>query len=488
VVSAAWREATWRPALGLFALAGCTDVVALRPVIDSPPDGSPAAAFPDLDTVEMSVALAGAPLPLVSKTFRRGETLELPDVPYGENLVVHMIGRVGSSEVAVGRTCPFAVRTGEDPPSPHLYFARTAKWAEFEGRPGSPLRDGGTALTDLDGNGLYIGGVDPGALPISGVDRFDTTSGQFEQIAKLVPRRNGGAAQLGDGRIVIGGGTAQSGLPLSTLEVLTLGRQGEPVEPFPDSPLVGHSAPAMVTLSDGRVVAFGGSDSFTAPVGQIVEISGDGAGITQRVLQRAELAIPRKGHTATRLSDDLGAPVLIVGGLDISNQPIARAELYKPLIEEMAPAAQFAPTMVVPRRNHKAVRIPDGSVLVVGGLDASGQPVRTLELFTLDAGFVDAGTLPATAGIIDFTVTPLPDGNVLLSGGRDEFNSPVATSFIIRLDPLGGTLDVVTTDRLATARARHQATMLCDGTVMLVGGTLLAARAERYNPSSAGRR
>ncbi len=472
-----------------LAITGCGDeVVVIAPVIDSPPAGSGAAAFPDLDTVELSIALAGEPGDLITATFRRGETLELPGVPYGENLVLHMIGRVAGSEVAAGRTCPFAVRAGEPPPAPHLYFARTVRWAE-SATPLSALRDSGTAITDLDGSGLYIGGLDPGALPISGVDRFDTLNGRFEEIAKLVPRRNGGAAQLGDGRIVIGGGTAQNGQPVALLELITVESAAGPrVETVQDSPLVGHSAPAMVTLSDGRVVAFGGTDASSAPIGQLVEISPDGAGVTQRVLQRAALAIPRKGHTATRLTDDLGAPVLIVGGLDTANQPVARAELYKPFLEELAPSSQFAPLMVVPRRDHEAVRLPDGSVLIVGGLDASGNPVRTLELFTFDSGFVDAGTLPANAGVIDFSVTQLPDGRILLAGGRDASNNAVATAFIVRLDPIGGRLDVVTTDRLATPRARHAATLLCDGTVMLVGGTLIAAPAERYNPPAAGRR
>ena len=476
-----------------IALAGCgEDVVVIRPVIDSPAPGSSAAAFPDLDTIEMSVALAGAQLPLVERTFRKGEELELPGVPYGENLVIHMIGRVGNTEVAAGRTCPFSVRTDDDPPAPHLYFARTVKWAESTA-PTCDMcagtRDGATALTDLDGNALFIGGVDAMSFPLSGIDRFDTMNGLFERVALVEPRRNGAAGQLGDGRIVIGGGTGQNGLPSEQLEVLTLELAPDNrVDRVPNSQLVGSSAPAMVTLSDGRVVAFGGSKVDGTPLGQLVEISAVGGGVEERVLQRAQLAIPRKGHTATRLTDALGAPVLVIGGLDASNLPVARAELYKPLLEEMAPASQFAPTMIVPRRDHEAALLPDGSVLVVGGLDATGQPVRDLEIFTFDSGFQAAGQLPAAAGVIDFTITPLPDGSILLAGGRDAFNNPVATSFIVRLDPNDGDLDVVTTDRLTSPRARHQATLLCDGTVMLVGGTLIAAPAERYNPPSTGRR
>lgn len=476
-------------ALAPLLCCACSDnTIALRIVIDSPPPGSAAAAFPDLDTVELSVALAGEPLPLTVKTFRKGDDIELPDVPYGENLVVHMIGRVGSSEVAVGRTCPFAVRTDEDLPSPHLYFARTVKWAQFA-EPTTATRDGATALTDFEGNAVYIGGVDQTAIPVSAIDRFDTMLGRFEQVASVEPRRNGAAAQLGDGRIVIAGGVQQSGLGSETLDIVDLQAAADRrvSQELATPAFVGVTTPAMVATSDGHVVTFGGARS---PAGTaldlIVDIRAVGAGIEQRELQRARLAIARKQHTATRLSEDQGAPILIAGGLDATNQPIARAELYKPLIEEMVPG--FTQDMKVPRRDHKAVRLPDGSVLIVGGIDVNNQPVRDLELFTFDSGFQLAGQLPSSAGVIDFTVTPLPDGSILLAGGRDDQNNPVATSFIIRLDPTDGDLDIVTTDRLATPRARHQATLLCDGTVMLLGGTLIAAPSERYNPPSTGRR
>jgi hypothetical protein len=61
--------------------------------------------------------------------------------------------------------------------------------------------------------------------------------------------------------------------------------------------------------------------------------------------------------------------------------------------------------------------------------------------------------------------------------------------FIARLDATDGTVDVVRTDPLPAPRAGHQAVLLCDGTVLLVGGTEdAAAGAERYNPPSIDRR
>jgi hypothetical protein len=144
--------------------------------------------------------------------------------------------------------------------------------------------------------------------------------------------------------------------------------------------------------------------------------------------------------------------------------------------------------MVVPRHHHQAIRLPDGSVLIVGGLDANDTPVATLELFAIESGFTDAGMLPANAGVTDQSVTPLPDGRVLIAGGRDMTGNVVDTAFIALLDPIDGVVDISGTDRLMTPRAGHKATLLCDGTVMLVGGTTTPSPAERYNPPSIGRR
>jgi hypothetical protein len=145
--------------------------------------------------------------------------------------------------------------------------------------------------------------------------------------------------------------------------------------------------------------------------------------------------------------------------------------------------------MNFPRQKHVATLMPDGSVLFIGGLDGLGQPVRKLELFSIDAGFTVVGDLPPSAGVVDFTATPLPDGRILIIGGRLAPGlPPLNTASIVRLDPLDGSVDIVATDHLAIARAGHQAVALCDGTVLVSGGTSASFPAERYNPPFTGRR
>ena len=38
--------------------------------------------------------------------------------------------------------------------------------------------------------------------------------------------------------------------------------------------------------------------------------------------------------------------------------------------------------LIVPRTDADAIALPNGQILIVGGRDASGQPIDTLELFT----------------------------------------------------------------------------------------------------------
>jgi len=247
------------------------------------------------------------------------------------------------------------------------------------------------------------------------------------------------------------------------------------------------------TLTDGTIVVIGGKPPTGVSTGLVAQITPAPGGTPEVMpLPRAVLAHSRTDHTATRLGNDNGAKVLIAGGLDDTGVPVGIAELFRPLTGDLADPASFAPVMVVPRSKHHAVLAPDGSVLIIGGIDAMGKPVPTIEQFSFDTGFVAVAELDLkTAGFVDFTTTNLPDGRILVIGGLNDPTNPasaVATAAIIEQHPVSGTITASTADTLASPRAGHQATLLCDGTVLVTGGTGDAAPAERYNPIQTGRR
>jgi hypothetical protein len=501
-----------RHAIALVACAACTDnTVVIAPIVDIP--GNDTAQAIGLDSLTLSVAHAGAEVDITSATFSRGDLIELPNVPFGDDLVVHMVGRVGTTEIAYGRTCRFAVRPDGRVPSPHLYFSREVKFGSLSQQP--LPRNGGAGMMYRDGSGLLVAGTFPNEsgdpVPLTQIERFDPNTGTYDTLHDIERRFDAAVAIVGNGpdsrMVIVGGRDMQTGLGADFVEVIEAERNTDrQYERFFEPRLrrVGLSA---TTLSDGRVIVIGGrtADGSTndgKAAGIVAEISvASGTTAIRQLPAKAELAFPRYGHTATRLTDELGAAVLVAGGLDDTGLPVAQAELYKPLAEGFS--MQFTAQMVVPRWGHRAVRLPDGSVLIVGGLtidpldpNREQVPVDTIEVFSpLDASFVtfpngaNEGKLDVTAGLIGISATALPDGRVLIAGGQRTVDGPaLSNAFIARLDPVDGDVDVVATDRLAVPRTNHQATLLCDGTVLVAGGTQGQAQFERYNPTAVGRR
>src|SRR5215467_11416895 len=82
-------------------------------------------------------------------------------------------------------------------------------------------------------------------------------------------------------------------------------------------------------------------------------------------------------HTATLLPD---GKVLITGGLTACNPvcaPTPSVEIYDPATGSW----RFASRMKLPRVNHAAVRLPDGKVLVAGGYIGYGGVTNESEIF-----------------------------------------------------------------------------------------------------------
>jgi hypothetical protein len=476
-------------------LAGCADnAVEISPVIDVPTNDN-ASAFP-LDTLVLSAAHAGDPADLVSQKFKTGEHVSLPGVPFADDLVIHMTGSVGSSEVAYGRTCAIAVTADTPPPSPHLFFSGSVKFGDLDLPVPPEARWNGQAITDVHGAGLIFGGTDPSSnTSIADVERFDPQTGTLTTYATVTPRDGAVAASLGvgsDARVALIGGTdpAPSTAGATFMELIVPDAQESRRIERVDDTLMARSGLTATALTDGRVIVIGGLDGG-APSPAVDQISIDNGSPTILML-RALLTSPRSAHTATRLGNDVGAAVLVAGGLDATNAPVKTAELYKPLSEDFSKTTY---AMNIPRSGHQAVLMPDGSVLIIGGIGINPitgilGPTPTLELFTLDEGFKTlTPDLPANAGLVDFAATPLPDGRVLLTGGRlCDGCAPLDTAFIARLDPIDGSVDVVATDHMSVPRAGHSATLLCDGTILITGGTDTVVPATRYNPPALGRR
>ena len=167
----------------------------------------------------------------------------------------------------------------------------------------------------------------------------------------------------------------------------------------------------------------------------------------------------RGSLTATQLPN---GKVLVTGGLG-SGPFIDSAELYDPVTGTW----RFTGTLQTPRVFlHTATMLLNGKVLVAGGGDRDGNDINGAELYDpATETWTPTGNLAVARH--SHTATLLPNGKVLVAGGGDTDGGNTDSAELY--DPVTGNWSI--TGSLHTTRGRHTATLLTDGRVLVAGGT-----------------
>ena len=215
-----------------------------------------------------------------------------------------------------------------------------------------------------------------------------------------------------------------------------------------------------------------GTDVISAAFGTLSSSSM----LTVNFATTGSLHLARSNHTATQLNN---GKVLIVGGVDSSGIPIATAELYDPATGTSALTGSLA----APRQYHTATLLNNGKVLIVGGCGGgcNGQDASS-ELYDPAIGtFTPTGNLGIARDI--HTATLLSNGKVLIAGGYGGGGFGILVSAEL-YDPSTGTFTL--TGNLNIAREWHVATALTTGKVLITGGYQggLQNTGELYDPST----
>ncbi|MEJ7787333.1 MAG: kelch repeat-containing protein, partial [Solirubrobacteraceae bacterium] len=186
------------------------------------------------------------------------------------------------------------------------------------------------------------------------------------------------------------------------------------------------------------------------------------------------LAVPRADHTATALRD---GTVLVAGGRQQTTDPAptASAELYYPATGAWITVGTMAST----RADHTATLLDGpvcarampptwcGKVLVAGGTTGP----TSAELYDPKTrSFSPTGSLITPRR--RHTATTLPDDGTVLVAGGETMTGTGTTSRLSSAelyDPAAGTWRP--TGSLAEARAEHSAVLLPDGNALAAGGT-----------------
>ncbi|HET9713086.1 MAG TPA: MBG domain-containing protein, partial [Pyrinomonadaceae bacterium] len=167
--------------------------------------------------------------------------------------------------------------------------------------------------------------------------------------------------------------------------------------------------------------------------------------------QSSTMAVERRGHTATRLSD---GRVLIAGG-ENSSGALNQSEIYDPASATFSPAGN----MGAARIDHSATLLADGRVLIAGGRNGGGS-LDTTEIFDPAAGAFTNGPSMSVARA-GHSTTLFANGRVFIAGGEAGGSAEI-------LDLGAGTS--APAGHMGVARSMHSAALLQDGRVLVVGG------------------
>jgi N-acetylneuraminic acid mutarotase len=169
--------------------------------------------------------------------------------------------------------------------------------------------------------------------------------------------------------------------------------------------------------------------------------------------------------------------VLAAGGVDSSGNLLKSAEVYSP----GSGSWTVTGSMAAARQLFAAVVLKNGKVLVSGGLGASSTVLAGAELYDPASGlWSSAGSLSVAR--FGHSATLLNSGEVLVAGGCTASDCSTDTAVSELYDPTENSWS--TTGRLNTARHDHSAVRLNTGKVLVVGGSTGSSTVscELYDP------
>ena len=199
------------------------------------------------------------------------------------------------------------------------------------------------------------------------------------------------------------------------------------------------------------------------------------------------MSTPRFEHSATALDD---GKVLIAGGQGPPVSGVASAlattEIYDPAVDSFRKSNDMSDA----RFNHTALKLPDRTIMVIGGAGGTNgdTSLSTAEVFNPgDGSWTAAGAL--TGSRSGHVAAAFPDGRVLVAGGesltrgaRRSLNTAEIFTLEKREWRSAGTMNC--------PRSEASAALLGDGSVIVVAGDFAAPGqqpdpkgcADRYRP------
>jgi hypothetical protein len=311
---------------------------------------------------------------------------------------------------------------------------------------------------------VLIAAGDNGSFSLATAELFNPETRTFAPAGDLASARAlHSATSLPNGTVLITGGRDIRGNALASAEIFNT----ETMSFAPASSMTtARESHTTTLLRNGKVLLAGGNDGDTALAS--AELFDPQIGSFTPI---ASMNSPRSFHTATLLKD---GRVLVVGGQDAKSTIFATAEIFDPATARFTPTGQ----MSTARELHTATLLEDGRVLIAGG-DNENEALATAELFDPQTGkFSSTGSMEQSRE--SHTATLRDDGTVLVVGGNaliSELDGGVHAGLVANstvtaelFDPSNGSFHRV--GEMSNPRANHTATLLPDGSVIVIGGAV----------------
>lgn len=227
---------------------------------------------------------------------------------------------------------------------------------------------------------------------------------------------------------------------------------------LPAAPWDARAGHLMGVMSDGKIVLSDGVDS----VGSKKDVWHSTDNGQSWTLAAADPAYPaRNHHTGVALPD--GESIMMGGGY---GSPITRLHDVWISTNMGFGGHQLPDAPWTPRQELTSVFLPDGSIVMIGGVDSITGAKRDVWRST-DSGLTWTEMTPnaAWSARYGFTSVALPDGSIVLIGGYD-------TGFkndVWRSTDKGATWSKLP-DNSMSVRNRHSSVVMPDGSIVLMGG------------------
>jgi N-acetylneuraminic acid mutarotase len=268
-------------------------------------------------------------------------------------------------------------------------------------------RYGHTATLLVNGKVLVAGGSNTNSAEL-----YDPATGQWSATGSLsTPRFSHIAVRLANGKVLVAGG--YRGPPYTSLTTTEIYDPATGAWSATDNLSIGRANHKATLLADGRVLVTGGYPNVSS-----AELYDP---VTSAWSSAGRMNSARSYHTATLLAN---GKVLVAGGGNESN--FRSAELYDPATGSWTVTGDLITERYIAADNvgsHTATLLPNGKVLVAGGVDKVlvggdlwDNYLATAELYDPATGQWSA-TGSLTVSRVGHTATLLPNGKVLVAAG-----------------------------------------------------------------------